>query len=188
MVNAAPTGDEPLNRYREYLCLLARLHLDPRLQAKLDPSDVVQQTLLKAHECREQLRGQSPAEEVAWLRTILTNTLADAMRRFGRRQRDVGVERSLEAAVEDSSVRLNAWLAADQSSPSQKAMREEQLLQLAAALAQLPPDQRTAVELRHLRGYSVAAISQQMDRSEAGVTGLIRRGLQKLRKELAETP
>src|SRR5262249_22558283 len=154
------------------------LQLDPRLRGKLDPSDVVQQALLRAHEKRDQFRGSTDAEQAAWLRAILVTTLAEALRAFGRQQRDVALERSLEAAVEDSSARLEGWLAAEQSSPSQKAMRQEQLLRLAEALARLPEEQRTALELRYLQGCSVTAVSRRMDRSEPSVAGLLRRGLQ----------
>src|SRR6516162_183981 len=92
-----------LERFRSYLHLLARVQLDARFQAKLDASDVVQQTLLKAHEAFAQFRGHEPAELAAWLRQILARTLADLVRDLGRAKRDVALERSLEAAVENSS-------------------------------------------------------------------------------------
>ena len=59
MLKNADVPGEALERCREYLCLLARLHLDHRLQGKLDPADIVQQTLMKAHEKRSQFRGRS---------------------------------------------------------------------------------------------------------------------------------
>lgn len=180
--------DEALESYREYLALLARLQVPRWLQGKLDASDVVQQTLLQAHARGEQFRGRTEAERAAWLRAILKNALAEAVRAFGRRQRDARLERSLEAAVDDSSARLEAMLAGPDSTPSQRAVRHEDLLRLADALAALPEDQRTALELRHLQGRSLAAISQTMNRSEASVAGLIRRGLHTLRQRLADPP
>jgi RNA polymerase sigma-70 factor (ECF subfamily) len=184
MADETGAPDVSLEHYREYLRLLAGLHLDPRLQGKLDASDVAQQTLLRAHQKRDQFRGQSEAERVGWLRAILASTLAEAARRFGRRQRDVALERSLEASLEESSARLEAWLAAEHSSPSERTARQEELARLAGALAGLPEDQRRALELRYLQGCSVSAISRLMDRSEPSVTGLLRRGLQRLREVL----
>src|SRR5262245_41348926 len=184
MAQGAEVQGRPLEQYREYLLLLARLQLDPRPQAELDPSDAVQQTLLKAHEKKDQFRGQSEGERAAWLRAILANSLADAVRKFGREHEDQ--ERSLEQALEASSASLDAWLTDSGSSPSQQAARHDRLLQLAEALGQLPPDQRGAVELRHLQGLPVAAISSQMGRSVPAVAGLLRRGLKRLRELLEE--
>jgi RNA polymerase sigma-70 factor (ECF subfamily) len=173
-------------RYREYLLLLARLQVDPRVRGKLDASDVVQETLLRAHQKRDQFRGQTEGEEAAWLRQILANNLRQSLRAYGRQRRDAALERSLEASMEASSVRLEAWLAADTSGPGTKVERKEQLSGLARALAKLPEEQRLALELRHLQGQPVAEICRVMDKSEAAIAGLLRRGLQGLRELLAE--
>jgi RNA polymerase sigma-70 factor (ECF subfamily) len=176
-----------MERFRHYLCLLARLHLDERLRGKLDPSDVVQEVLLKAHRHRDDCRGQTEAEQAAWLRQILTTTLADAARRFLQAQgRDVGREQSLDDRVAESSARLEAWLADGQSSPSEQAVRQEELLRLAAGLAVLPDEQRQAVELRHLHGLAVGEVARRMGRSRAAASGLVRRGLEALRHYLGE--
>src|SRR5207244_12725007 len=95
-------------------------------------------------------------------------------------------ERSLEADLELSSSRLECLVAADQTSPSQRAVRCEELLRLAAALTRLPEDQRQVVELHHLKGLPVAEVAAQMARSRAAVVGLLFRGLKKLRQLLRD--
>jgi RNA polymerase sigma-70 factor (ECF subfamily) len=174
--------DLGLERCREYLRMLARLQLHPLLHAKLDASDVVQQTLLSAHANRHQFQGRTEAELLGWLRQILANHLHGAMRRFGTGVRDVSRERSLD----DVAARLDVWLVSDQPSPSQCVMREELHLRLANALSQLPADQRLAIELHHLKGSTLAETAAEMRRTKNAVIGLLFRGLKKLRHLLQE--
>ena len=176
----------PLEAYRDYLVLLARLQIDPRLRSKLDPSDVVQEALLRAHTRRDQCRSETAAEIAGWLRAILENALAEASRRFSGPQRDVMREVSLQAAIDAFSSRLDGLLKGNREGPEQTAWNGEQLLHLAAALAQLPEDQRTAVEMRYFRVSSIPAIAKQLGRSSASVAGLLRRGLSNLRGNLNE--
>jgi RNA polymerase sigma-70 factor (ECF subfamily) len=186
-LNQPPGGDGPdLERYREYLRTLARLQVGDRLRGKLDPSGVVQQTLLEAHQARDKLRGLSDAQLAAWLRRALAHNLADEARRLGARARDAAGERSLERAVDGSSARLEALLAADQSSPSHHAARQEDLLRLAEALAGLPEDQRAAVELHHLEGRTLAETAAAMGRTRSAVASLVFRGLRNLRRRLGD--
>jgi RNA polymerase sigma-70 factor (ECF subfamily) len=174
-----------LERHRALLRLLANIHLDPRLKGKLDPSDLVQQTMTDALRGLPDFRGTTPAELEAWLRTILARTLLHAVRKYLRQQnRDVRRERPLEALAEHSSRRLADWLAAEQSSPSQKAVHNEQVLRLALAMDALPEAQREALVLQHWYGLSLAEIGTHLGRSPAAVAGLIKRGLQQLREHL----
>ena len=80
------TGQWP-DRFRSYLRVLAKMQLDERLRSKLDPSDVVQQTLLQAHRALDDFRGGTDAEMAAWLRQILARNLAHSVRDFGRDKR-----------------------------------------------------------------------------------------------------
>jgi RNA polymerase sigma-70 factor (ECF subfamily) len=116
----------------------------------------------------------------------VARNLANAVRDLGQAKRDVALERSLEAAVDESSARLEAWLAAEQSSPSQRAERNEETVRLAEALARLPEAQREVLVLRHLQGRSLADISQQLGRSPSAVAGLLHRGLKQLREMMEE--
>jgi len=185
MATSAEQRERSLDRYRDYLLLLARLQMDARLRGKLDPSDIVQQTMLQAHRKRDQFRGATEAERAAWLRVILAHSLVDAARKYG--QGVLGRERSLEAFLEESSQRLERWLEDSDATPREGVDRQERLLHVADALARLPDDQRRAVELRHLQGLSVTAIGQLMDRSTAAVGGLLQRGLKALRGMLDDS-
>ena len=182
MPQADEAGDWAVERYRSYLRVLAGTHIGPRLQAKLDASDLVQEALLKAHGTRAQCRGRTEAERLAWLRRILANTLADLRRRHARGKRDAGLERSLEQALERSSLCLGNLLADEQPGPDES----DRQVCLAEALARLPESQRMALTLRYLHDppCSLAEIARQLDRTEKAAAGLVCRGLETLRKIL----
>lgn len=179
-----PFGQE-LARYRSYLVLLAHMQLDARPRLQIDASDIVQQTLLEAHAKREQFSGDSDAL-AAWLRKALANNIRDSLRRARRLRRDVTREQSLEAAIDGSSAKLAACLAADQTSLTGRAIRNEELLRMSHALLALPEPQREAVVLHHLHGWKLAEVAERLQRTEAAVAGLLHRGLRRLREHLRE--
>jgi RNA polymerase sigma-70 factor (ECF subfamily) len=181
-----PAAAQPkdLERYRSYLAVLAHAHVDPGLRGRVDLSGVVQQTFLEAHLKMAEFHGSGAPEMGGWLRRILANNLADALRGLGRAKRDVGRERSLERDLEESSARLGDWLAAEQSSPSQRAQREERAVLLAGALAGLPEPQREVVLLRHWHGWTLSQIAEHLGRTPPSIVGLLQRGLKALRERL----
>jgi RNA polymerase sigma-70 factor, ECF subfamily len=164
-----------LEPYRDYLRFLARILMDPRLRGKFDPSDVVQETMLRAHRNLAQFRGTTEAEFRSWLRTILSRLLANAACR---------PEGPGQGSIEESSARLEALLFAAEASPSDAAIRLEDLQRLEAALDRLPAEQREVVVLHHLHGKPVKDIAREMNRTVASVAGLLRRGLDNLRNLL----
>jgi RNA polymerase sigma-70 factor (ECF subfamily) len=187
MTKPANAEHRSLDAYRDYLRVLARLQLGVQLQAKVDASDIVQQTLLRAHASQEQFRGNSEAEWLGWLRAILASVLGTVVREYEAAVRNIDRELSLEAALEQSSARLERILAAEQSSPSSASMRAEEVVRLSHALMRLPDDQRIAVELHHLRGMTVAEVAKEMERTRPAIVGLLFRGLKRLRELLSGT-
>src|SRR5436305_5887653 len=152
----ARAGDGPARehlfaRCRDYLGFAARARVEGWLQAKVDTSDLIQQTLLEAHRGFGRFQGGTEAEWLAWLRRILDHNAADFVRRYrGTGKRQVGREVPLAAPGGSTAFGRPEPAAADES-PSAAAVRHESELQLAAALAQLSPDHREVILLRNLQ-------------------------------------
>ena len=174
-----------LESYATYLTLLARVQIGRRLQGKVDPADVVQETFLEAHRQIANFRGTTEAEMVAWLRRILAGQLALTLRRYlGTKGRDVNLERDLGAQLDHSSQVLDRALVASHSTPSQHVSRREQAVLLANALDRLPADYREVIILRHLENLPFADVAQRMSRSEDSVQKLWVRALANLRRSM----
>ncbi len=192
MIAEARTGSEAilgplLDLYRNYLRLLARLEIGRRLQGKLDASDLVQETFLEAHRNFARFEGTSEPQFVCWLRRILAAKVANLLRHYlGTQGRDVRLEQELAGELDNSSRMLGEKLAASLSSPSQQAVRREQTVLLANALARLPEDYREVIVLRHLEEQSFPEIARKMGRSLDSVQKLWLRGLARLRRVFGE--
>jgi RNA polymerase sigma-70 factor (ECF subfamily) len=187
----ARAGDETargrlLEMYRNYLRLMARSLIGQALRVRLDASDLVQETFLKAHREFAQFLGATEPELVSWLRTILVNTLANQVKHHRRQGRDYHRQESLEVMLDRSSQALQQSLAAPLASPSSIAARREQAVLLADALAGLPDDYREVFVLRNLEHMPVEAIAARMGRSPNAVRKLWGRAMVALKKALEE--
>lgn len=174
---------------RPWLKMLAERQLSPALRGRIDPSDVVQQTLVDAWRGHEDFRGTTQAERLAWLRTILKRTLM----RYDRDQlqtakRGRGREQQLQAALDRDSIALEQLAIGREPNPRSVADRAEQTLQLAAALDQLPSDYREVLSLRHIDGLSHEQIAKRLGRSTAATRMLWIRALEKLKHVYGQSP
>jgi RNA polymerase sigma-70 factor, ECF subfamily len=176
-----------LEAQRTALHRLAQRQLKGRVAVRVDASDVLQQTFLEAYRSFPQFAGQDARELVAWLQSILDHKVAGAIRDHTLLQkRNVGRERSMDDS-QRGGASLKQELDAGHSSPSQKAIRGEEAERLSQALTALPDDQREAVRLRHLEGWTLADIARHLGRTPAATAGLIKRGMQALRRQMHRT-
>jgi RNA polymerase sigma-70 factor (ECF subfamily) len=192
LIRRARAGDADalaglVGRYREFVHLLVRSRCDGRLRARVDSSDLVQETLLRVTRHVGQFQGASEEEWRAWLARVAEREVIHQYRHhLGAARRDAARDRPLAPPSSSGGAsRLEQWWAGSQSSPSQAALRKERVLVLADALGRLPDDHREVLVLRHLEGLDFPEIAQRMARSHGAVRVLWTRALKKLRDELA---
>jgi RNA polymerase sigma-70 factor (ECF subfamily) len=180
-----PLG-ELLQLYRNYLTVLATTQLDRRLRRRMNPSDVVQDTMLAAHRDFGQFRGGTERELLAWLRQILINCLYHAFETHLRaKMRDARREISLEqvsAALDRSVVNFAQVLADPGPSPSLPVRQRERAVALADQLAKLRPQYRDVIVLRNLQELSFEEVAERMNRKPGAVRMLWLRAIEKFKQ------
>ena len=188
---AARRGDDAardrlFDACRSYVDLAARYHLQRRLRAKVDASDIVQQSLLEAHRGFDRFAGESPGEWLAWLKRIVVHNAYDEAKRYrGTAKRDAGREVPLDGRGDAAE----AWAfdpASAEPSPSQHAVRWEEEVRLAAALEHLPEDHRDIILLRNLERLPFEEVAKRMGRSAGACRMLWMRAIAGLREHLGE--
>jgi RNA polymerase sigma-70 factor, ECF subfamily len=189
----ARAGDEAalgrlLELYRNYLRLVARALIGQALRVRLDASDLVQETFLKASREFPQFLGSSEPELTAWLRRILVRTLTNQAKHHRRQGRDYQRQESLEAMLDRSSVAVHRALAAPTETPSGHAVRREQAVLLAEALEKLPVDYREVFILRNLEHIPFDQVAARMGRSPGAARVLWKRAMDRLSQLLRDQP
>jgi RNA polymerase sigma-70 factor (ECF subfamily) len=184
--------------YRNYLRIVVRIGLGPRLRERVEMSDVVQEVLVEVVRQFPQFTGQKEEALVGWLRRLVGQKLAD-LGRYHSRVKRAGASTALplEGAVPNAVVgrrpgeesgRLLDVLALSQTSPSQAASRREQIVLLADALAALPETEADVVWLYAAEGLSFEAIGERIGLSRKSTGGVFARGLQRLKRSLEGPP
>jgi RNA polymerase sigma-70 factor (ECF subfamily) len=174
-----------LELYRNYLRLLARTQIDLQLQGRLNPSDVVQETFLRAYRRFDRFHGHNEQELLAWLRRILVRVLARAVENnLVAQKRDVRRELSLQTLqrrLDRSSMQFDKVLFSQIHSPSDHAQQRELVAVVADRLAALPAAYRDVIVLRNLEGLSFDEVAQRMNRSPGAVRVLWLRAIERFR-------
>ena len=148
--------------FREYVRLLARLHVKPVFNAKFDDSDIVQETLLQADRSFHQFRGTTERELAAWLRQILANKGAEMARGYLTEKRNVQIEVQLHNGMDASSMNIASIIPSEYQSPSSIISQRERAVQLATAISRVSGDKREVLILHGLQGMSIADVAKSM--------------------------
>jgi RNA polymerase sigma-70 factor (ECF subfamily) len=193
LLTRAAAGDasargELLQRYRQRLHALIALRLDRRLAARVDPSDVIQETLTKAAQQLSDYLKRRPLPFYPWLRQLALDKLIDESRRHIHAQRrSVQREQGPLGALPDGSVlELAQRLFSPGSSPSARLRRAELAEQVQAALRQLPERDRELLVLRHLEQLQPREIAAILGLSEGAVYTRYLRAVRRLQDLLSD--
>jgi RNA polymerase sigma-70 factor (ECF subfamily) len=187
----AKAGSSPalvrlLDRYRDTLVEQAQGHLGPRLRVKLDIEDLLQDVSL--HACRHirRFRGGTEREFLCWLRNILTRILLNQWRHyFGTARRNLRREQPMCDVYDSTGGRALDPVAPD-TSPSQRASRQELVCRLAEGIERLPALYHKVIVLRHKEGRSFADVARILGRTEDSVKNMWFRALHQLRCTLTD--
>ncbi len=177
LLRAARRGDRKavdalFARHRGRLLAFLQMHMRAALTRRVQPEDVLQETLLEAARKLDGFEPEGPASFYRWLVRIARFKVSEAERAWAARKR------ALETPLDGDPVQ-------ERTGASGLAVRAERAGRLREALEGLAQAQGEAIRLRYLEGLSTAETAERMERSEAAVKSVLSRGFEALRRSLA---
>jgi RNA polymerase sigma-70 factor (ECF subfamily) len=194
LIDRAGRGDEAarhqlLEQYRDYLRRMVAVRLDRRLAPRMDASDIVQEALLEADRRLDRYLRERPIPFHAWLRQIAGDRIVDAHRlHVASQKRSVSRENAGGELPDESSFALARCLFADDTSPSNRLIRQEDQEEIRRAIDALPPKDREVLVMRHLEQLDTAEIAATLGVTEGAVKVRLLRALVRLRRLLGAEP
>jgi RNA polymerase sigma-70 factor, ECF subfamily len=178
-------------RHRDRLRRMVDLRLDRRLQGRIDASDVVQDGFVDAVAKLPDYLGERKLPLFLWLRLVVGERLAKVHRtHLGTQMRDAALEVSLYRAAlpAASSAALAAQLLGKHTSPTEAAVRAEQMVRVQEAINALDPLDREIIALRHFEELSRTEAAQALGIEEAAAAKRYVRALKRLKDALGAAP
>lgn len=186
LIRQAREGDDSalgliVSRLRNYLLLVANAEMQPSIRSKFCGSDIIQQSMLEAHQAIGAFRGTTESELKAWLKKIVLSNLVDETRRYQKtRKRDT----SREVPVD--------WHAQPLAQPngqtaSWMVSKNEFDQQLFIAIHELPARQRHVIEARHRDAMPYSKIAIELNITEDAARKLWTRGVNSLKRTLSKS-
>ena len=191
LLAAACRGDKSaanqlVGHYRDRLRRMVAVRMDDRLSARIDPSDVVQETLMLAAQQLADYVQDPPLPFYPWLRQLACNRLAALYRRhLEADKRSIRREQSLNISGE-SAIQLAERLACHESGPVQRAVRKEMCQRVRAALSALAESDREILILRHLEQHSYRDCAVILQVTEVAAKQRYVRALRRIRRLLED--
>jgi RNA polymerase sigma-70 factor (ECF subfamily) len=185
----ADAAQQLLTRHRDRLRRMVAVRLDPRLAARLDPSDVVQEALLEASRKLPEYLRERPVAFYPWLRRLAWEHLLKLhQRHLHARRRSVTREEAVPALPDGSALELAQRIVASATSPSARVLRQELRDRVQVALAALAETDREVLVLRYLEGMTTAEVAAVLGLGESAVKMRHRRALDRLCRALGDDP
>jgi RNA polymerase sigma-70 factor (ECF subfamily) len=176
--------DQLLTRYRPDLEVFVDHRLDAQLRARVDPSDVVQETQLELVRRLHDFLERRPMPFHLWVRKTAYERLLN-LRRDHRQRARRSVDREVPLP-ERSSLLLAGPLIHDESSPSRQAEAREFAGQVSRAVAELAEADREILLMRHGEELPYEEIACLLDITAAAARKRYGRALIRLQKALAD--
>lgn len=169
------------SQVQSYLTMMADKKLNLAIRPNVNPSDIVQHTLIRMTDGIEDFRGTTRAEFFGWLNMIVHNESARANRYFRSQKRDVA--RQAPLGQQDSGSFFFNEPSDENPTPQTSALSRERIELLHRILARLTDEHAEVIRLRNLEQLSFREIGERMNRSEGAATKLWNRAIEKFQIE-----